>query len=326
MESDNVPKGFEKFKLFKDLINDIALLVKSLEQNLKNRLKQNNASNSIPKGNLGKSSIWSGIKKFWPFKGVSEACRPSLSEYIENKAKINKFADEIVFEIVGKLNLIEQYQNISDIVDKFKKDVGNVFIKYSKVLQPEYDREVENLVKRTGTPDPISDKELEDAHKSRSTVPDKREVQDESENLDVLMKKIIENGIFDFKDKESIKKILGEYFSEETLYKIQNYAKMTHGKKLLDSGGVDVERNIITPKWFEVINKNDKNREEFSKNFPVAEVSTEEYNKFVVNLLTKKPEEMSDLERLQYTLLTSDENDPNYKAFMVQLIKHPSEK
>lgn len=305
MESENIPKGFEKFKLFKDLINDIALLVKNLEQNLKNRLK-NNASSSNPKGNLGKSSLWSGIKKFWPFRGVSEAYRPSLSEYVENKAKINKFTDEIVFEIVGKFNLIEQYENVSDIIDKFKKDVGDVFIKYSKVLQPEYDREVENLVKKTGAPDPVSDKEVEDAHKSASVNSSK--IQDESKLLDSLIKMLIENDI-NINNKELVEKTLGDHFSEDLWEKIKNYEKLLDAIKLYSPKVIKGGRR----KWQEIVNKN---KEEFVDSWPMATKNSDE---LINQLAMKKADEMSDIEKLQYTLLVyegSDEFDEFLKEYI----------
>jgi hypothetical protein len=315
MESENIPKGFEKFKLFKDLINDIALLVKNLEQNLKNRLK-NNASSSNPKGNLGKSSLWSGIKKFWPFKGVSEAYRPSLSEYIENKAKINKFTDEIVFEVVGKFNLIEQYENVSDIVDKFKKDVGDVFIKYSKVLQPEYDREVENLVKKTGVPDPISDKEVEDAHKSSSIRVDsnKKEIQDDkkssnkSESLDLLIKALIENDV-NIDNKQLVEKILGDHFNEDIWNQIKNYENLLDAIKLYSPKVIKGGRR----EWQEIVNKNKK---EFISNWPMATKNSDE---LMNQLSILKANEMSDIEKLQYTLLVyegSDEFDEFLKEYI----------
>lgn len=333
MESDNIPKGFEKFKLFKDLINDIALLVKNLEQNLKNRLKQNNAPNSSPKGNLGKSSLWSGIKKFWPFRGVSEAYRPSLSEYVENKEKINKFADEIIFQIIGKLNLIEQYQNISDIVDKFKKDVGDVFIKYSKVLQPEYDREVENLVKKTGAPDPISDKEIEDAHKSRPSSPvsapadsgkeKQKEFEDDIENL---FKILIEKDIDPF-NVEEIKEALGEKFTDDLWFNIDNYAKKNknlifefikkYSPKIIkpevikrsDSEG---KIKLIVLNWQEIVNKN---KEEFYNNWPMKEGKRIE--DIFEKIEDKKATEMSEIEKLQYTLVIYEKtNDEIFDYFL----------
>jgi len=324
MESENIPKGFEKFKLFKDLINDIALLVKNLEQNLKNRLKQNNASNSSPKGNLGKSSLWSGIKKFWPFRGVSEAYRPSLSEYIENKAKINKFADEIVFEIIGKLNLIEQYENISDIVDKFKKDVGDVFIKYSKVLQPEYDREVENLVKKTGAPDPISDKEIEDAHRVSSGVGggvtgNKIEIGDDL--VEKLLTFLIKKDLNLDRDEEEINKELANlgltnYQSSDLINQIRNYdfdkkwnIIKEHSPKIIKGG---------KEKWQEVVNKN---FEEFMKNWP----NTDEDPVEVLHRLNyKKANQMSDLEKLQYTLIAHYE-EKEFDEFLSVVRDHPSE-
>jgi hypothetical protein len=323
MENEHLPKNFEKFKIFKDLSKDIALLIKNLENNLKNRLNQNKPSSATSNDNLSKSALGSRLRKIWPFKGVLEGHRASLSDYLEYKTNLNKFLDEIVLENTGKINLIEQYDQISDIIDKFKLDALNIFTKYSKQLQPEYDKERADYIKRTEVPDPVSDEEIRAAHKS-AVASSSKEIQDkndktEHENLDLSMETLIKNGVVNFDDKESIKKVLGDNFNEDFLIKLKNYAKKMHNEKKLESGGIN--EDMITPEWFAVINKSKENTEEFAKNWPLAQISEEEYKEFIKKLLLKKSEQMSDVERLQYTLLTSDENDPDFRAFMNQLTK-----
>ena len=331
MESNNVPKGFEKFKIFRDLITDIALLIKNLEQNLKIKLNQNKPSNSSLKDNLAKSTLGSRIKKIWPFRGVFEAHRASLSDYLEYNNNINKFLDEIVLESTGRVNLIEQYDQIADVINKFKIDASGIFRKYSQQLQPEYDRERENFIKNTGIPDPVSDKEIEDAHKSRSSSPlptdsGKEKQKEFEDNIENLFKILIEKDIDPF-NVEEIKEALGEKFTDDLWLNIDNYAKKNnnlifefikkYSPKIIkpevikrpDSEG---KTKLIVPNWQEIVSKN---KEEFYNNWPMKE--GKKIEDIFEKIEDKKATEMSEIEKLQHTLVIYEKtNDEIFDYFL----------
>lgn len=326
MESNNVPKGFEKFKIFRDLITDIALLIKNLEQNLKIKLNQNKPSNSSLKDNLAKSTLGSRIKKIWPFRGVFEAHRASLSDYLEYNNNINKFLDEIVLESTGRVNLIEQYDQIADIINKFKIDASGIFRKYSQQLQPEYDRERENFIKNTGIPDPVSDREIEDAHKSRSDnprdfayEPSSEEAQDESVGL--LISKLIEHDT-DIDNKDLVKKVLGDDFNEDIWNKIKNYdildAIKLYSPKIIKPEIIKIEEGgkvkKVVSNWTELFNKY---KEELSKDWPIA--AGKDPGELEKKLSMKKTNQMSAVEKLQYSLLIYEDSD-EFHIFMDPII------
>ena len=324
MESNNVPKGFEKFKIFRDLITDIALLIKNLEQNLKIKLNQNKPSNSSLKDNLAKSTLGSRIKKIWPFRGVFEAHRASLSDYLEYNNNINKFLDEIVLENTGKFNLIEQYDQIADIINKFKIDASCIFRKYSQQLQPEYDRERENFIKNKGIPDPVSDKEIEDAHRASSGVGDsvarnKTEIGDDL--VEKLLTFLIKKDLNLDRDEEEINKELANfgianYQLGNLLSRIRNYDVNKKWNIIKENSPKIIKGG--KEKWQEVVNKN---FEEFMKNWPN---NNEDPSEVLDKLNYKKANQMSDLEKLQYTLISHYEEE-EFDEFLSVVRDHPSD-
>lgn len=266
MESNNVPKGFEKFKIFRDLITDIALLIKNLEQNLKIKLNQNKPSNSSFKDDLAKSALGSRIKKIWPFKGFSEDCRPSLYDYLDHNNNINKFLDEIVLENTGRINLIEQYDQIADIINKFKIDASGIFRKYSQQLQPEYDRERENFIKNTGIPDPVSDKEIEDAHKKKNKEIDSTDDKQSGinkettpENEELIIDLIKKDFDFYFPNNEEEKKQIEKLKIEIDDEKL-NELFLIYSPKLIKGGKEEIVNVLL-----QEIKKEKNNKEEIKK-------------------------------------------------------------
>lgn len=301
MESE-LPKNFLKFHIFKNLIKDISFLIKNLENELKNKLNKNfsnNPSNNSSKEDISKSALGSQIKKIWPFKGFSEAQRPSLSDYLENKNRINNFLDEIIIKNTGKLTLIEQYDQISDIIDKFKLDAFNIFSKYSKMLQPEYDKERENFIKSTKIPDPVSDQEVEKAYDSKVNFEDFKD-----ENKIEELKKILVSNDTNVYNKEEVKEELGDSFSEELYKKILtdiNEIIINYSPKIIKGG---------KEKWQEIVSKNKK--EFFDK---WIQAKNEDLQKMLNYLTNKKSKDMAEFEKLLFTLFAYFDT-PEYDEFI----------
>jgi hypothetical protein len=306
MENEHLPKNFEKFKVFKDLSKDIALLIKNLENNLKNRLNQNKPSSTTSNDNLSKSALGSRLRKIWPFKGVLEGHRASLSAYLEYKNNLNKFLDEIVLENTGKINLIEQYDQISDIIDKFKLDALNIFTKYSKQLQPEYDKERADYIKRTEVPDSVSDEEIRAAHSNKTT-------QDaNSNNVDenMVVRLITQDVNFyepDEKDKEQISKIKNiESLSGETF----NNLFIKYSPRILKGGKEEILDIINRYKNKIEQQKNHEEKEKIKQEIkPLIVMITKPKNEWpsIESLLSKKANEMNEIEKAQLTLLFNQE-------------------
>lgn len=165
MEPELQSKSIDKYQLFNYLIKDILKLIDNLEQELRGKMATMpaQASKSPFKANSSKLGLWDRFKSILPFKKIlGGKKRPSLAEYAEHQNKINEILDEIVYESFGKREIMEQYDVISDVIIKFKKDVYNLIKKYGDMLQPDYDRDVTTHVKSSGSPDPISSSEVEE--------------------------------------------------------------------------------------------------------------------------------------------------------------------
>lgn len=129
--------SFQKYPIFSNLTKDIVELIKKLEIDLK-RVLGNNAPKTQ---DIKKGSLFSKINSFWPFKYFSKK-NPSLKEYVEYNEKTNKIIEEILVENLGNV-ILEEYNLISPIIDKFKLDFRNIIHKYADKLENELKDDVE---------------------------------------------------------------------------------------------------------------------------------------------------------------------------------------
>lgn len=161
-------KSIDKYQLFNYLIKDILKLIDNLERELRAKMAAmpSKAPQTPFKANSSKLGLWDRFKSIWPIKGIlGGKKRPSLAEYVDFQNKINSILDDIIFESFGKQAIMEQYDVVSDVVAKFKKDVFELIKKYGDMLQPDYDADMTSHVKSSGVPDPISSAEVEEKTK-----------------------------------------------------------------------------------------------------------------------------------------------------------------
>ena len=155
--------NLDKYQLFHDLSTEVAKLIADLESQLKQRMSKS-ASAQPQKTRPLSYRVGQGLRSFWSgATGKSESSLPSLRDYIEYNESINDIINITLQEI--NINLFEQYDTISDIVDKFKNDFRSIIKKYSNILEPEYHASKVQAVKTHGSPYEASPKDEEEQSK-----------------------------------------------------------------------------------------------------------------------------------------------------------------
>lgn len=154
-------QSISKYKLYQGLTNDISLLIKKLEADINNIVKYSSDTKPIDSSGAKK------LRSFWPFKELWVKERPTLKQYLEFKNNIDKIIDEIIFE---NINIIESYDQVSSIIQKFKSDFYNIIKKYAEILQKDYDEDKKKFIVSTGSPDDVSAADIEKSQKTTATI------------------------------------------------------------------------------------------------------------------------------------------------------------
>lgn len=153
----------DKYQLFHDLSTEVAKLIADLEVQLKQKMSKSASSTFSGATTTQKSKpltykIGQGLRSFWSgLSKKSESNLPSLKEYIAYNESINNLINIILEE----RNLFEQYEDIADIINKFKNDFRNTIKKYADILEPGYHTEKVQATKTHGTPYDVSEKDIE---------------------------------------------------------------------------------------------------------------------------------------------------------------------
>jgi hypothetical protein len=175
-----------RYQIFHDLTQEFGQLIKKLEADIAQRLNSSNKGPTKPFGGMssknkpttGKSSFWpnlGGLKSLgrWIWTGKAEnfinnTNKMTLREYIECENEINLICEEIINK---NFKLNENYAMVSDIVEKFKKDAIEIVKRYAKKVEEEQAKEEKafsdmsrQLSMHHGSPDTMSDDEIEDAY------------------------------------------------------------------------------------------------------------------------------------------------------------------
>jgi hypothetical protein len=153
----------DKYQLFHDLSTEVARLIADLEVQLKQKMSKSTSPTFSGATTTQKSKpltykIGQGLRSFWSgLSNKSESRLPSLKEYIAYNESINNLINIILEE----RNLFEQYEDIADIINKFKNNFRNIIKKYADILEPGHHAAQVQSTKTHGTPYDVSKKDTE---------------------------------------------------------------------------------------------------------------------------------------------------------------------
>lgn len=214
-----------RYQIFHDLSMEVAKLIANLEIELRNKLnsaptasgsafKDQSVSQGGASGKKWTWPKWKGLRGFgnWLWTGKAESVlnfynkkRPTLKEYVENEKKIDEIFQEIIKENFN-LNLNEQYDQISEIFDKFKKDFFEILKKYAALITKEQEKEEiekSELAQKSGSPETASEEDIARAYQ-RQQMPVSNDLMAKLENLNDDDRKQLLDGLLMYKEDPSI--------------------------------------------------------------------------------------------------------------------------
>ena len=175
-----------RYQIFHDLTQEFANLIKKLEVDLSQRLNSSSKGPKKPFGGIwpknttptGKSSFWPNLgglrglgKWIWTGKAenfINNINKMTLKEYVECENEINLICEEI---IQHNFKLNENYQMVSDIIEKFKNDAIEIVKRYAKKVEEEQAREEKAFLDLSrqvslqhGSPETMSDEDIKSAY------------------------------------------------------------------------------------------------------------------------------------------------------------------
>lgn len=336
-----------KYEIFLNLSRELINLIKELESDLKTKLAQNQSNatgtavaSSNPSDKTLGYKVGERLRSFW-----DKVSRPSLKEYCEYLETIDQLANELIINYFGDL-MIEQYNVISPIIDKFKINFSKILLKYQNIIKSSTDIENSKDSAATGVPDTISAGETEELLGEVEKIKPKIEksVQDiltssirteeinpsdfengrvKPESFGKVLEWLISRQV-DIKNEASVSNQLKGYnytannfvsllnhtFNksqlDQLIFELENKNKLIHG-------GVDK----VVEKFVEIIkSKNDK--EEIKKfiNIIIQSIDDENSMKDVLNSIADASDEhINDEQRVIFTIL----NSPDHQIYVEKI-------
>lgn len=187
-----------KYELFKKLTNELTPLVINLEKDIaklmSNSVKaQPNTQTASSFGKRFKSLVRpifaseSSENLIFLYKNR----KYNLRNYIKLENKINEIYNNFINE---NYIISENTSEISGILSNFREKFINVIKNIATELQSDYEAEKNEIMKKVGSPDDISDEDIESAHATRSasvidnTIEEFSKLDDYDEDLTKLTK------------------------------------------------------------------------------------------------------------------------------------------
>jgi hypothetical protein len=323
------------YQIFLNLSKELIDLIKNLEIDLKNKLPQianQEQQPKTPNNTLG-YRIKENLKSFW-----NKLTKPSLKEYCEYLETIDQLSDEIIIEHFGNI-MVEQFDLISPIIDKFKIDFSKTLLKYQNIVRSTSDAQEVEEIKKTGAPDTIDPGHVEQLSDQITKIKpiiiksiqnilntnvqieeinpsdfEKGQVKPESfgkvleylirKNIDVRNETEIANELKGYSYTGNFASLLNHAYSSK--HEIDDLIFEIENKNKIIPGGVDKVAAKIT----EIIEgKNIQEIEQFMKEI-MQSIKDEASSNDAINAISSAPDEhVTDEQRVLFSILVSPDKD-----------------
>lgn len=165
-----------KYELFKRITDELTPLIINLEKDIL-KVTSNSASVKNPttnqNNNFGRRfqnlarSIFATKESNENLIFLYKNRKSNLRNYAKLENKINEIYNNFIND---NYIILENTSEISALLSNFREKFINIIKSIASELQLDYEAEKEEMMKRVGSPDDISDEEIESAH-NRSAAP-----------------------------------------------------------------------------------------------------------------------------------------------------------